>query len=83
MKRELEIIRLDQEVDYIFSRNREKYRFKNVTEEVDEKNEKSFYNLVKELQNNGIELTKLYTVKCVHGNKIFKKWSEIDYSEDN
>lgn len=70
MKRELEIIRLDQEVDYIFSRNREKYSFKNVTEEVDEKNEKSFYNLVKELQNNGIELTKLYTVKCVHGNKI-------------
>lgn len=70
MKKQLEIIKLDQEVDYIFSRNREKYSFKNVIEEVDEKNERSFYNLVKELQNNGIELTKLYTVKCVHGNKI-------------
>ena len=29
-----------------------------------------FLCLVKELQNDGIELTKLYTVKCVHGNKI-------------
>ena len=70
MERNLEIIKLCKEVSYIFSRNKEKYSFKNVTEKLGEKNERSFYNLVKELQNEGIELTKLYTVKCVHGNKI-------------
>ena len=70
MKKSLEILKLSKDVNYIFSRNREKYSFKNVTEEVGEKNERSFYNLVKELQNDGIDLKQMYTVKCVHGNKI-------------
>ena len=69
MKKNLGIIELDKGVNYIYSRNREKFSFKNVIE-IDPKNEKSFCNLVKELQNDGIELTKLYTLKCVHGNKI-------------
>ncbi len=70
MEKDLEIMELGEGVNYIYSRNREKFNFKNVTEEVGEKNEKSFCNLVKELQNNEIKLTQMYTVKCVHGNKI-------------
>lgn len=70
MEKDLEIMKLGEGVNYIYSRNREKFNFKNVTEEVGEKNEKSFCNLVKELQNNEIKLTQMYTVKCVHGNKI-------------
>jgi len=70
MEKDLEIMELGEGVNYIYSRNREKFNFKNVTEEVGEKNEKSFCNLVKELQNNEIKLTQMYIVKCVHGNKI-------------
>ena len=70
MEKDLEIMKLGEGVNYIYSRNREKFNFKNVTEEVGKKNEKSFCNLVKELQNNEIKLTQMYTVKCVHGNKI-------------
>ena len=69
MKKNLGIIELDKGVNYIYSRNCEKYSFKNVIE-INPKNEKAFCNLVKELQNDGIELTELYTLKCVHGNKI-------------
>lgn len=69
MEKSLEIMGLGKGITFIYSRDRDKYSFKKI-EELDEKNERSFCNLVKELQNDGIELTKLYTVKCVHGNKI-------------
>lgn len=69
MEKDLEIMKLGEGVNYIYSRDRDKYSFKKI-EELDEKNERSFKELENELKNQGRNYKEFFTMLPEHGSKI-------------
>lgn len=69
MEKDLKILNLGKEVNYIYSRNKERYSFKKI-EELDEKNERSFKELENELKNQGIHYNEYLTMIPEHKDKI-------------
>ena len=69
MKKSLEIMELSRGINFIYSRDRDKYSFKKI-EELDEKNERSFKELENELKNQGRNYKEFFTMLPEHGSKI-------------
>ena len=89
MKKSLEILNLSKDVNYIYSREKDKYSFKKI-EELDEKNERSFKELENELKNQGRNYKEFFTMLPEHGSKIIdvdkiskneSKMGFIDYNK--
>lgn len=70
MEKDLKILNLGKEVNYIYSRNKERYSFKKIENSNNLKNKKSFKELENELKKQGIHYDHYITMLPEHNNKI-------------